>query len=89
MADFDIADKITSKSEGFYSNIKEDGGGETLWGIARNKNPKWLGWKLVDEYKKKGNFPYSIKSSPELLQLRKDFYIEKYWKKIRGNELKS
>ena len=41
---------IVFKAEGFYSNDIDDSGGETLYGIARNKNPKWLGWKIVDEY---------------------------------------
>lgn len=87
MAKFDIADKLTSKSEGFYSNDKLDSGGETIWGIARNKNPQWAGWKVVDEYKKKGNFPYSMKTDPNLLRLRREFYIQNYWNKIRGDEI--
>lgn len=87
MAKFDIADNLTSKSEGFYSNDKLDSGGETIWGIARNKNPQWAGWKYVDEFKKKGNFPYSMKTDPNLLRLRREFYIQNYWNKIRGDEI--
>jgi type VI secretion system secreted protein VgrG len=37
--------------EGRYALIKGDTGGETYCGIARNYNPKWAGWKIIDAVK--------------------------------------
>jgi lysozyme family protein len=51
MANFNIAEKITGKFEGFYADNTNDRGGETFAGIARNFWSKWEGWKKIDEYK--------------------------------------
>jgi len=42
--------------EGGYNFYKEDKGGETYKGIARNFHPEWEGWKIIDKYKNKINF---------------------------------
>ncbi len=42
---------VTLKNEGGYSNIKGDNGGETYRGIARNSNPNWIGWELLERHK--------------------------------------
>jgi len=39
---------FTQRSEGGWCNLQDDPGGETLYGIARNYNPKWSGWGVVD-----------------------------------------
>lgn len=49
MADFEIAHKRTEGFEGGYANDKDDSGGETWRGIARNYNPKWKGWVIIDK----------------------------------------
>lgn len=49
MADFKIAHKRTEKFEGGYAFDKDDSGGETWRGIARNYNPKWKGWPIIDK----------------------------------------
>ena len=41
----------TLETEGGYVNDPSDSGGETYCGIARNSNPKWEGWKIVDAHK--------------------------------------
>ncbi len=101
--------------EGGYNNYKEDAGGETYKGIARNYNNDWEGWKLIDEYKKKINFDLKynhiyteieagnknkndlrklfkeldklLENDENLQNLVKQFYYEKYWNKMKLNEI--
>ena len=51
MAIFEPAFKLLILHEGGYANNKNDIGGETYRGIARNYWPKWVGWKLIDHIK--------------------------------------
>ncbi len=44
--------KTILKNEGGYAHDPKDSGGETWQGIARNINPGWEGWKIIDEIKK-------------------------------------
>lgn len=60
MADFSTAFKKVSIAEGGYVNDKDDAGGETYRGIARKSNPKWIGWKVIDNIK--SNNPNGFKS---------------------------
>jgi len=55
--------------EGGYSNYKEDRGGETYKGIARNFYPNWDGWQIIDKYKKEINFDEKLNSSQNLRKL--------------------
>jgi lysozyme family protein len=48
MADFNISDAKTSGAEGGYANDSKDRGGETICAIARQANPHFIGWPLVD-----------------------------------------
>lgn len=50
MADFLPAFERTLINEGGYklTNIKDDRGGQTYAGIARNAWPKWQGWSYID-----------------------------------------
>jgi lysozyme family protein len=79
MANFDEAYLITSKIEGGYSNDPADSGGETYRGIARNKNPYWEGWVLVDNYKLQPNFPKNMYNDLQLEEKIKSFYKVTYW----------
>jgi len=79
MANFDEAYAITSDIEGKYSNDSTDRGGETYKGIARNRNPNWSGWKIVDKYKSQPNFPKNMYSDAQLENSVKSFYKELYW----------
>lgn len=88
MANFDKAFQRTSKFEGGYVNDPDDNGGETYNGISRKSNPSWLGWKIVDEQKKKSNFPNNLKErKAELLPLEKKLYKENYWDKVWGDKI--
>lgn len=82
MADFKQAYSITMKNEGGYVKDPRDVGGETYKGIARNFNPTWEGWRVIDHAKKSSGFPDSL-LSPVYDELNKEmvpnFYRERYW----------
>jgi lysozyme family protein len=77
MADFAPAFEAMIKNEGGYvlHNVEGDRGGMTYAGIARNMNPQWPGWALID------------RQQPVPAQLVRDFYKPGYWDNIRGDEL--
>lgn len=87
MAAFDLAFDKTMRAEGGYGNDPQDSGGETYKGIARNSNPKWPGWIIIDQMKTKGNFPRSLDSNNDLQNQIKQFYEANYWDKIRGDDI--
>lgn len=89
MAKFDIAYKKTGGWEGFYSNDKNDTGGETIYGVSRKNNPGWLGWRIVDEHKYKPGFPGNLRGNKELPELAKELYKNKYWDVLRLSEIGS
>lgn len=90
MADFNRAYLRTGKFEGGYVNDPQDNGGETYFGIARKFNPQWLGWKIVDEQKKKPNFPANLNEKRnELSVLEKNFYKVNYWDKFYGDMIRN
>src|SRR6476661_2857461 len=79
MADFKIAYAKTAVVEGGYANDKDDSGGETWKGIARNFHPNWSGWNIVDTLKKTAGFPANLERS-EALQLQVHaFYKRNFW----------
>ena len=79
MANFNEAYLITSNIEGKYSNDPSDPGGETYKGIARNKNPYWEGWIILDSYKTQPNFPKNMYNDKQLDSKVESFYKTKYW----------
>jgi lysozyme family protein len=91
VANFEKAYNIILKNEGGYANDPNDIGGETYKGIARNFNPKWKGWAIIDAYKEQfGKIKHNSRLSlAGLDDLVKDIYKEKYWDKMRGDELKN
>lgn len=88
MAKFEVAHKGTSVNEGDYANDKNDRGGETWKGIARTKNPQWLGWKIIDQYRNDSRFPAILNSLPALEVEVLKFYRAQYWNVIKGDQLK-
>lgn len=70
---------LDPQHEGFYSNDPQDPGGETLWGIARKRNPQWEGWARVDAFKTLPGFPENMRGNGELLDMARNFYRLKYW----------
>jgi lysozyme family protein len=73
----------TCKFEGGYANDKNDTGGETYKGIARNYWPKWAGWKTVDASKVNGilsaNAEAKLLKDASLNKLVEDFYYKNFW----------
>ena len=79
MAQFEPAFEQMIKDEGGYvlHDVEGDTGGITYAGIARNKNPQWQGWALVDRKEFGGS----------LTTMVRDFYRAEFWGKMRGDEL--
>ena len=84
MARYEIAEAITGRNEGLYANDKDDSGGETYAGIARNHWPKWLGWNRIDFIKANyGKSAATINSyarhDKELTKAISSFYKANFW----------
>ena len=81
MADFTPAFEKMLHDEGGMqlTDIPGDRGGMTYAGIARNPNPQWAGWPLVDRKEFGGS----------LTSLVREFYRTNFWDRIRGDELRS
>ena len=81
MADFGPAFEKMIHDEGGYqlTDIPGDRGGMTYAGIARNPNPDWPGWPLVDRKEFGGS----------LTSMVREFYRQRFWNVIRGDELRS
>ena len=79
MADFNPAfEKMIHDEGGFQlTNIPGDRGGQTYAGIARNANPNWAGWNLVDRNEMGGL----------LTSMVREFYRINYWDRVRGDEI--
>jgi lysozyme family protein len=79
MADFNPAFEKMIVDEGGYTlhTIPSDTGGMTYAGIARNKNPNWPGWNLID-HDEKGTL---------LTEMVRKFYKTEFWDRIRGDEI--
>ena len=77
MADFLPAFETMIRNEGGYvlHNMPGDNGGMTYAGIARNMQPQWPGWALID------------RGHDVPAQLVRDFYKRDFWDPIRGDEL--
>ena len=79
MADFTPAYERTVVAEGGYTlhETPGDRGGVTYAGIARRYHPDWPGWSHIDA----GGEPPA--------ELVRSFYREKFWGRIRGDEITS
>lgn len=89
MADYKQSILRVLKTEGGYVNDKNDSGGETFKGIARNFWHDWAGWKIVDQAKKQPGFPRSLYANAQLTDLVVLFYKTNFWDKIGGNNIKN
>lgn len=78
MADFLPAFEKMIVAEGGYvlHNVEGDRGGMTYAGIARNMNPQWAGWAVIDQ----GGAPAA--------DMVRHFYRANFWNPIRGDDLK-
>jgi lysozyme family protein len=79
MANFEQAFEKMIRDEGGFvlHTVPGDTGGMTYAGIARNKNPQWPGWTLLDHNE----------NSPLLTGMVRNFYKVEFWDRIRGDEL--
>jgi len=78
---------IINGFEGKYTNDKDDPGGETYKGIARNMNGIFEGWRIIDKYRGGNNFPNVLEADGTLQGLVMDFYKKNYWDKFMGDKL--
>lgn len=79
MADFLPAFEAMIANEGGYvlHQVEGDRGGMTYAGIARNMNPNWPGWAVIDE----GGTPSA--------DMVRHFYRVQFWNPICGDEIQS
>jgi lysozyme family protein len=87
MADFNLALEHVLRNEGGYVFDKDDPGGETYKGIARNINGTWDGWITIDLLKKQSGFPGNLDTNTALQDTIKTFYKNNYWDRIKGDDL--
>ena len=92
MAQFDKEFDELILAEGGYVNDKDDVGGETYLGISRKNNPKWIGWEVIDEVKKKygtRNITARLKKDVALTNSAKLLYKQKYWDVLELDDIPS
>lgn len=82
MANYKTAISKVLMHEGGYVNDPDDSGGETYKGISRRFHPSWGGWVLIDELRKKTDFPKGITVNPMLNGLVQTFYKVEFWDKL-------
>lgn len=90
MTRFDRAleDLLSPRVEGFYSAPKpSDPGGETVYGVARERWPAWEGWPLVDAARCSPGGVESIRHDPELRRMVRHFYLVNFWHPLRCEDL--
>ena len=86
-ASFIIAYNRTMKFEGGYVKTHHHRGGEIYKGITRRYHSKWAGWEIIDNYKKRKDFPRILSSDQKLELMVQELYKEYYWHKMRGEEI--
>jgi len=89
MADFKKGLQLILKHEGNYSMDKDDPGGETYKGIARNINSKWEGWVSIDLLKKQSGFPNNLEANLDIQESVEHFYHTQYWDRVQGDKITS
>jgi lysozyme family protein len=67
---------ILRRSEGGYSNLAADKGGETYAGITKKNYPTWAGWSIIATTKPKQG---QIIVNSQLETLVSDFYKKNFW----------
>lgn len=78
-------------AEGKYSNNPRDPGGETVWGIARNRIKDWPFWPRWDQLKKSMGWT-AASEAPETLAAVAYWYQnapDGPWVKVRGSDISS
>ena len=78
-------ESVVNGFEGMYANDKDDPGGETYKGIARNKNKDFEGWKIIDGLRGNKDFPEVLERENALQGSVMEFYKKNYWDKFKGD----
>lgn len=92
MAKFDEEFDKVILAEGGYVNDPDDAGGETYLGISRKNNPKWVGWEVIDDIKKKygtKNITSRLKKDVALTNSAKLLYKQNYWDILELDDIPS
>ena len=91
MANFNLFIPKVFEDEGFRSNDNNDPGGLTIWGLTKVADAVWKGWKIVDAcIKSNPIYPHGLDAhKEELKQLAIPYYKQKYWDKVRADEIES
>ena len=81
MTNFEKAYKKLVRFEGGYVFDKDDKGGETYKGIARNYHSTWKGWEVIDAVKNifTSDINKTLNENEYLQELVKEFYKVKFW----------
>lgn len=85
MAEFKISLQKTLAHEGEYVNDPVDQGKETYRGISRANYVDWKGWPIIDQYKIKPNFPFSLVNNVDLEKQVELFYLYEFWLPLKGD----
>jgi len=91
MSEFLPAYNNSMSHEGLYSNDPRDRGGESWKGIARNMNPDWEGWAVIDEIKANtnaNNLQNALRADEELETMVQAFYQANYFDEILLGQIK-
>lgn len=91
MADFKLAYQKTMGHEGGWAEDKDDSGGQTWRGIARNYHPDWKGWAIIDAIKL--NRPVEVfepllSASEPLKEAVLDFYKTEFWDVMKLDQVR-
>lgn len=92
MARFDEEFDKVILAEGGYVNDPDDAGGETYLGISRKNNPKWVGWEVIDDIKKKygtKGITARLKKDIALTNSAKLLYKQNYWDVLELDDIPS
>lgn len=75
--------KVILENEGGYVWDKDDDGGETYRGVARDFHPDWAGWQIIDDYKEEVEIHWNeIINNSNLNNMVIEFYYEKFYEPL-------
>jgi len=89
MAEFKISLQKTLAHEGEYVNDPVDPGKETYRGISRANHSDWKGWSIIDQYKIKPNFPFSLANNVDLEKQVELFYLYEFWLPLKADQIQN
>jgi lysozyme family protein len=89
MAEFKISLQKTLVHEGEYVNDPDDSGRETYRGISRANHANWKGWSVIDQYKIKPNFPFSLVNNVDLEKQVELFYLYEFWLPLKADQIQN